>query len=68
MRALKNIDHAFIYMNLPYIMSVEQAASAILEMKPKNVYPYHYRNADKTFSPVRTNLKELLAKDSGIVI
>ncbi|MBU0468875.1 MAG: MBL fold metallo-hydrolase [Candidatus Omnitrophica bacterium] len=46
MRNLKNIDHAFICMNLPYTMTVEQAASAVLEFKPKNVYPYHYRGQD----------------------
>ena len=27
-------------------MSVEQAASAVLEMKPKVVIPYHYRGPD----------------------
>jgi len=43
MRALKNIDIAFVCMNLPYTMSVEQAADAVLAFKPKNVYPYHYR-------------------------
>ncbi len=43
MRALKNIDVAFICMNLPYTMDVKQAASAVLEFKPKIVYPYHYR-------------------------
>ena len=43
MRALENIDYAFVCMNLPYTMTVEQAASAVLEMKPKVVYPYHYR-------------------------
>ncbi len=42
MRALKNIDVAFIAMNKPYTMNVQQAASAILEFKPKIVYPYHY--------------------------
>ncbi len=43
MRQLRNIDTAFICINLPYTMSVEQAASAILEMKPRKVVPYHYR-------------------------
>jgi L-ascorbate metabolism protein UlaG (beta-lactamase superfamily) len=43
MRSLQNIDVAFICMNLPYTMSVDQAASAVLEFKPKIVYPYHYR-------------------------
>ncbi len=43
MRSLKNIDIAFVCMNLPYTMDVEQAASAVLEFKPKIVYPYHFR-------------------------
>ncbi|HEX5153939.1 MAG TPA: MBL fold metallo-hydrolase [Parafilimonas sp.] len=43
MRDLKNIDVAFVCMNLPFTMSVEQAASAVLDFKPKIVYPYHYR-------------------------
>ncbi|HKJ49602.1 MAG TPA: MBL fold metallo-hydrolase, partial [Christiangramia sp.] len=43
MRQLKNIDKAFICMNLPWTMTVESAADAVLEFKPKVVYPYHYR-------------------------
>jgi len=43
MRKLKNIDIAFVCMNLPYTMDIEQASSAVLEFKPKMVYPYHYR-------------------------
>jgi L-ascorbate metabolism protein UlaG (beta-lactamase superfamily) len=43
MRALKNIDIAFVCMNLPYTMDVKEAASAVLDFKPKIVYPYHYR-------------------------
>ena len=39
MRALKNIDVAFVCMNLPYTMTPEQAASAVREFKPKIVYP-----------------------------
>ncbi|MGC3946679.1 MAG: MBL fold metallo-hydrolase [Chryseolinea sp.] len=43
MRSLKNIDVAFVCMNLPYTMDINQASSAVLEFKPKVVYPYHYR-------------------------
>ena len=43
MRSLKNIDKAFICMNLPYTMTPESAADAVLKFKPKEVYPYHYR-------------------------
>ncbi len=43
MRALENIDMAFVCMNLPYTMTPESAADAVLAFKPKQVYPYHYR-------------------------
>jgi L-ascorbate metabolism protein UlaG (beta-lactamase superfamily) len=43
MRTLQNIDIAFVCMNLPYTMDINQAASAVLEFQPKVVYPYHYR-------------------------
>jgi L-ascorbate metabolism protein UlaG (beta-lactamase superfamily) len=46
MRALKNIDVAFVCMNLPYTMEVKEAASAVIEFRPKIVYPYHYRGKD----------------------
>jgi len=43
MRALSNIDIAFVCMNQPFTMDINQAASAVLEFKPKIVYPFHYR-------------------------
>jgi len=43
MRGLKNIDVAFVCMNLPYTMDIQAAASAVLDFKPKVMYPYHYR-------------------------
>jgi L-ascorbate metabolism protein UlaG (beta-lactamase superfamily) len=46
MRALKNIDVAFVCMNLPYTMDVNQASEGVLAFKPKVVYPYHYRGQD----------------------
>ncbi len=45
-RKLKDIDIAFVCMNLPYTMTVESAADAVLDFKPKTVYPYHYRGSD----------------------
>ncbi len=62
MRALKDIDVAFLCMNLPYTMSVVQAASAIEAFRPRIVYPYHYRGSDLD------RLKELLAKDKDIEV
>jgi L-ascorbate metabolism protein UlaG (beta-lactamase superfamily) len=46
MRALKNIDAAFVCMNLPYTMTPEEAADAVRAFQPKVVYPYHSRNSD----------------------
>ena len=46
MTALKNIDVAFLPMNLPYTMTPEEAAAAVRAFKPKIVYPYHYRGTD----------------------
>jgi L-ascorbate metabolism protein UlaG (beta-lactamase superfamily) len=49
MRALEDIDVAFVCMNLPYTMEMAAAADAVLDFKPEKVYPYHYRNKDGTF-------------------
>ena len=46
MRSLSNIDVAFVCMNLPYTMDINQAADAVLDFKPHIVYPYHYRGQD----------------------
>ncbi|PRP65940.1 MBL fold metallo-hydrolase [Nonlabens agnitus] len=46
MRSLENIDKAFVCMNLPYTMDVEQAADAVLDFAPAEVIPYHYRGKD----------------------
>lgn len=46
MRNLKDIDYAFVCMNLPYTMTVESAAEGVLAFAPKKVYPYHYRGQD----------------------
>lgn len=46
MRALENIDLAFVCMNLPFTMDAAAAASAVSEFAPTYVYPYHYRGRD----------------------
>lgn len=58
MLTLKDIDIAFVCMNLPYTMSVETAVDAVLEFKPKVVYPFHYRGKPD-FSDVK-KFKELI--------
>lgn len=46
MRALEDIDLAFICMNLPFTMDAGAAADAVAEFRPTYVYPYHYRGKD----------------------
>jgi L-ascorbate metabolism protein UlaG (beta-lactamase superfamily) len=46
MKQLRNIDIAFLPMNLPYTMSPEMVADAARAFKPKILYPYHYSQTD----------------------
>jgi len=46
MKQLKNIDVAFLPMNLPYTMTPEMVADAARAFKPKVLYPYHYGKTD----------------------
>ena len=46
MKALENIDYAFLPMNLPYTMSPEMVADAVEAFKPRVVYPYHFGETD----------------------
>lgn len=55
MKALTGIDAAFVTMNLPYTMPVEEAAQCAREFKPKALYPFHFRGQDVA------QLKTLLA-------
>ena len=61
MKALRNIDVAFLPMNLPYTMTPAMVADAALAFKPKILYPYHYGDTDTS------ELTKLL-KDSGIEV
>ena len=47
MLALESIDIAFLPVNQPYTMTVEQAVTAIKAIKPRIFYPYHYGEVDK---------------------
>ena len=46
MANLKNIDIAFLPMNIPYTMTPEMVNDAALLFMPKVIYPYHYRGTD----------------------
>jgi len=61
MKALTNIEVAFLPMNLPYTMTPAMVADAALAFRPKILYPYHFGD---------TNTEELvnLLKGSGIEV
>lgn len=46
LRALQDIDLAFLPMNLPYTMTEEQAAAAVAAFRPVEVWPYHFKGSD----------------------
>lgn len=64
MRALKDIDLAFVCMNLPGTMEVEKAADGVLAFKPKVVCPFHYRGKDGLADVAK--FKDLVGKDPSI--
>lgn len=62
MKALKNIDIAFVPINLPYTMPPKEAAEAVRTFKPKILYPYHQGKSDPQ------EVKTLLADEKGIEV
>ncbi len=62
MKSLKNIDYAFLPMNLPYTMTPEMVADAAKAFKPKVLYPYHYGETDTA------RLKEMLKDNREIEV
>jgi L-ascorbate metabolism protein UlaG (beta-lactamase superfamily) len=46
MKALRDIDIAFLPMNLPYTMTPEMVADAARAFEPRVLYPYHYGKTD----------------------
>jgi len=46
MADLKNIDIAFLPMNMPYTMTPEMVADAAKIIRPTILYPYHFGNTD----------------------
>jgi L-ascorbate metabolism protein UlaG (beta-lactamase superfamily) len=47
-KALRNIDVAFLPMNQPYTMTPEMVADAARAIGPRVLYPYHYGDTDPT--------------------
>lgn len=62
MKSLKNIDIAFLPMNLPYTMTPVMVADAAETFKPRILYPYHFGNTDTD------KLIDLLKNDSEIEV
>lgn len=62
MKDLKDIDVAFLPMNLPYTMSPEMAADAAKTIKPAILYPYHFGSTDTN------QLVELLKEKKDIEV
>jgi L-ascorbate metabolism protein UlaG (beta-lactamase superfamily) len=62
MKALKEIDIAFLPMNLPYTMTPEMVADAVKAFRPSILYPYHYGDTDVS------KLVGLLKGEKGIEV
>jgi len=62
MKALQNIDIAFLPMNLPYTMTPEMVADAAKAFKPKILYPYHFGETDTS------RIVDLLKDADGIEV
>ena len=62
LKAIKNIDIAFLPMNLPYTMTPEMVADASKALKPRILYPYHFGETDTT------KLTKLLKNEQEIEI
>ena len=62
MKALQDIDIAFLPMNLPYTMTPEMVADAAKAFRPKILYPYHYGDTDTSI------IIDLLKDEEGIEV
>jgi len=60
--AIKEIDIAFLPMNLPYTMTPEMVAHAAQMIMPKILYPYHYGKTKPS------ELMDLLGGEKGIEV
>ncbi len=67
LRAVTNIDLAFICMNQPYTMTVGEATNLVRAMRPKVVYPYHYRDASGATANAAI-FKQWLGTEPGVEV
>lgn len=62
-KALTNIDVAFMTMNLPYTMPPTESAECVKAFKPTIVYPYHFAQQD--LQPANKNQTDFVAAMKG---
>jgi L-ascorbate metabolism protein UlaG (beta-lactamase superfamily) len=62
-KALTNIDVAFVAMNLPFTETPQEAADCVKAFKPKVVYAYHYRQ--QGLEPAAKNQQDFIAALKG---
>lgn len=62
MKMLYEIDVAFVCMNLPYTMDIEEASEGVLAFQPKIIYPYHYKGKDMISDTKK--FKEIVDKEN----
>ena len=63
MAALKDIDVAFLPVNQPYTMTVQQCVAAAKVIKPKVLIPYHFSQTDLSELPELLPGIEVLLRD-----
>lgn len=61
MEALQNIDIAFLPVNQPYTMTVDQAVAAVKALRPAVFYPYHYGEVEE-----KTDIDRLARELNGV--
>ena len=60
-KAVENIDVAFLSVNQPYTMTVDQAVDAVRAIKPTIFYPYHYGEVEE-----KTDIERLVRELEGV--
>ena len=60
-KAVESIDVAFLSVNQPYTMTVDQAVDAVKAIKPTIFYPYHYGQVEE-----KTDIERLARELEGV--
>ena len=60
-KAVESVDVAFLSVNQPYTMTVDQAVDAVRAIKPTIFYPYHYGEVEE-----KTDIERLARELEGV--